>query len=577
MNRRSTALAAALALAALLLPVRSVAVLLLGAAAPSLAQVATGVWIFKGMLLVHAVLVAVLARYGPPAGALWSVPRREAAPRAAPWERAALLLLLGVAALLRLYDLGDGLWFDEIDTLVRYVRLPLGQIVATFDSQNQHMLYSVLARVSLASFGESAWALRLPAALLGMASVGALYWFASQVTGRREALLATALLTFSYHHIWFSQNARGYTGLLLWTLLGSGLFLRLIREGEPRGWGTAAAYGASMALALYTHATALLIVAAHVLIWVWLALRARGRGAGRDALVPLVGFVLAGTFALQLYALVLPQFLDTLLQPTMEGVATSWKDPFWFLSETVQVLAAGVPGGLLTVAVSLLVAAAGVVSYWRQDAALAGIMLAPGLVTAAVLVAMEHNLWPRFFFFAAGFAVLIAVRGALALGGALLAGRGRAAAFAALIVVAAGSAFTVPTAYHPKQDYHGAREFIRRVSAPADAVVTVDMSEYIYRRYLEPALSSRGAPPRGGCAGAQNHSCAGPGWLAVADARQLSDIEARHPRTWLVYTFPTRLSAVYPDIWSRIESGYTTAATFPGTVGGGTIVVKVNR
>jgi hypothetical protein len=204
-------------------------------------------------------------------------------------------------------------------------------------------------------------------------------------------------------------------------------------------------------------------------------------------------------------------------------------------------------------------------------------MLAPGLVTAAVLVAMEHNLWPRFFFFAAGFAVLIAVRGALALGGALLAGRGRAVAFAGLIVVAAGSAFTVPTAYHPKQDYRGAREFIRRVSAPADAVVAVDMSEYIYRRYLEPAPSGRGTQPPGGCAGAQNHKCAGPGWLAVADARQLAEIEARYPRTWLVYTFPTRLAAVHPDIWSRIESGYTTAATFPGTVGGGTIVVKVNR
>ena len=29
-----------------------------------------------------------------------------------------------------------------------------------------------------------------------------------QVTSEREALLSVVLLAFSYHHIWFSQNAR---------------------------------------------------------------------------------------------------------------------------------------------------------------------------------------------------------------------------------------------------------------------------------------------------------------------------------------------------------------------------------
>src|SRR5262249_10083457 len=149
-----------------------------------------------------------------------------------PWGRTEKFAIGGlvVCALgLRLYDLGDGLWYDEIRTLVGYVRQPVGVIVSTFESQNQHLLYSLLARLSVAVLGESAWSLRLPAAVFGAASIWAAYWFGRLVTGRREALLAAGLLTFSYHHVWFSQNARGYSGLLCLTLVASGLFLRLLR------------------------------------------------------------------------------------------------------------------------------------------------------------------------------------------------------------------------------------------------------------------------------------------------------------------------------------------------------------
>jgi hypothetical protein len=63
------------------------------------------------------------------------------------------LLITGLA--LRLHDLGVGLWYDEIMAMVDYVRLPLGQILTTYDSQNQHMLFSVLARLSVDLFGDS--------------------------------------------------------------------------------------------------------------------------------------------------------------------------------------------------------------------------------------------------------------------------------------------------------------------------------------------------------------------------------------------------------------------------------------
>jgi hypothetical protein len=55
----------------------------------------------------------------------------------------------------------------------------------------------------------------------------------------------------------------------------------------------------------------------------------------------------------------------------------------------------------------------------------------------------------------------------------------------------------------------------------------------------------------------------------------LARIERAHARTWILYTFPTRLAAIQPELWKRLQTEYRPAAEFWGTVGGGNIVVKV--
>lgn len=65
------------------------------------------------------------------------------------------LTLLGTV--LRMIGLNNKLWYDEIFTLVEYVRKPLSEIVSYY-SRNNHVLYSVLAHASLNVFGEYPWA-----------------------------------------------------------------------------------------------------------------------------------------------------------------------------------------------------------------------------------------------------------------------------------------------------------------------------------------------------------------------------------------------------------------------------------
>ena len=82
------------------------------------------------------------------------------------------MIILVVATGLRLYQLNAGLWLDEILTYVNYASMPYGQIITTFDSENQHFVYSLLAHTAFLWFGESAWAVRLPAVLFGVGSIG---------------------------------------------------------------------------------------------------------------------------------------------------------------------------------------------------------------------------------------------------------------------------------------------------------------------------------------------------------------------------------------------------------------------
>lgn len=549
--------AAAIGLIAIALPSNAFARWLVGADSPLLDSVIAGVRILKAILLVHAIVLPLVWRWldRAPPGRPLIAPVREREPlTAALLGLLAATITLGLA--LRLIDLGAGLWHDEIATLVEFGRLPLREIVATYTAQNQHVLYSVLTSITFSLLGESTWALRLPAALMGVAGLGAVFWFGSIVTSRREALLATLLLAVSYHHVWFSQNARGYTGMMLFAVVASGLFLRLLSGERRRAWSLASGYAIVMALAVWTHLTAAFIAATHFAVWAVLAVRARDRMSGSWPWAPLAAIGLAGSFTLLLYAVVLPQMADTLFAPATEFAGeTPWQNPLWLVTETLRGAARGLPGGWIGLAGGITVATAGTIGYLKQSPTVAWLMVLPGVVTAGVLVATGHNLWPRFFFFAAGFAILIAVKGTFVLADLLPLRHHRRHAIAAgaLLLGAAASATTVPRAWAPKQDYAGALAYIRSEADSGDAIVATGLASYAYDRWLEAAVSP------------------------VESVQELEAIERTHERTWLLYTMPDHMAGQAPDLWARIGSDYREILAFPGTIAGGAVHVMRRR
>ncbi|MBI3484883.1 MAG: glycosyltransferase family 39 protein, partial [Acidobacteria bacterium] len=338
--------------------------------------------------------------------ALWPAPADAQAERT-PWLWLALLTAL--AAVLRGIALNQQLWYDEITTLLDFVRTPMAQILTTYTSQNQHMLYSVLARVAVVTLGEAAWTLRLPAAVFGVLAVPTLYFCARLLTTRREALLGCALLTVSYHHVWFSQNARGYTGLAFFTLVSTYFFIRGARENKDDGRATARPYGnwvwyaVALALGMYTHLTMGFVAAGHGITYLWL-LGARQWEMGRlprHAWSPMLGFVLAGVITAALYAPVAGDLVQRTLGEKVkpgavkESTRAEWKNPLWLVAETARGLGAGsAAAGFAAMSLGGLIVLAGLWSYWKQNRYIVGLMVAPALVTAAALLAVGHNLWP---------------------------------------------------------------------------------------------------------------------------------------------------------------------------------------
>ncbi len=512
----------------------------------------TGALLFRvGLVTLGTVLIALSAQNIRKRLGWQSTAQATTDPRDT--YRIPLWLLLIVSTGLRLYKLGEGLWLDEIAMYVKYLTLPFGALLTTYDSENQHLLFTILARLFTYLPIENTWAMRLPAVLFGVASIWALYVLGKELSTRREAFLSASLLSLSYYHIWFSQNARGYTGLLFWTLFTSWFFVRALSGSQTRLW---IYYACTVALGIFTQFIMIFIAAGHFLIYLYFAF-IRPQPAIRWTGL-LLGFALAGLLAFQLYALVLPQFLNTI---GMKGTVAIWNNPLWTLRELIRGMKVSFMGSFAALA-ALLVFFAGLWSYARSKPLLIWLLILPPVLGSIVIIALGHPLWPRFFFFTFGFGALIVVRGGMTIG-KLAAKRlpmspSRAARadkagllFCCCLILV--SAFSIPVAYLPKQDFVGAQHFVEENRRPGDAVVTVGRVVYPYSKFYRTNFTE------------------------VTSIETLNEVRRNSERTWLLYMIPEDVQAVYPEIMASIQNNFKTVKKFPSPLADGTIFVCVTK
>jgi uncharacterized membrane protein len=472
-----------------------------------------------------------------------------------------LISICTVAIPLRIYRLDTDLWIDEVLTLVLFARPALGEILTSFPAQNQHMLYSLMAKGAITIWGESAWALRLPAVFFSVLSIPALFLLARKLTDKWQALAACALMTLSYHHIWFSQNARGYTGVLFFAILSMWLWVEALSQER---WGVWLGYIAVVVLGVWINLTMVFMVASHGLTYIILLLFGKRDKSGRRSLgqvalgswwIPLAAGALCVTLTLQLYALSLPDFLRSGFHEV--SLESEWTQVWWLIQETIRGLHIGYAGWIVVVAM-IVVLVTGWLSIFKRNWTVGLSIIVAPVTVCALMIIKGHNLWPRLVFFCAGFGILIVVHGvsliARWLCRRIMPSVGPRAELSwtlvALGLVLGTSTAMIPKNYRlPKQDYTGARDYVEQRLGSSETVVAIGLAGKVYESYYAPE------------------------WKCPKTGEELEAAIRSFRGTWLVYTMPIHVRAYHPDIWNIIQREFGNVEIFPGTLAGGEVFV----
>lgn len=141
------------------------------------------------------------------------------------------LLLAGITLLafaLRFYKLGEwSFWIDEIRTVNRATAhySTLGTLIQNIPpATNWIPLSTMLTAAAIHFFGLSEWSARFASAIIGIVSIPVLFFPIRRLLGPGIALMAAFLLALSPWHLYWSQNARYLTSLLLFYALASFAF-----------------------------------------------------------------------------------------------------------------------------------------------------------------------------------------------------------------------------------------------------------------------------------------------------------------------------------------------------------------
>ena len=197
--------------------------------------------------------------------------------------------LTALAALLRFSTLGaQAFHHDEIVTAGRVVRASIWHLFDRVEfGESVPPLYYLLAWPWSKLAGTGAVGLRSLSAAAGVATIPVVYLIGLQLRGRATGIAAAALVATNPMLIWYSQEARAYSLLVLLSSLSLLFFLRARRGGGGRDllW-----WAVSSSLALATHYFAAFPIALEAALLV----RARGREATRALLgVGAAGLALA--------------------------------------------------------------------------------------------------------------------------------------------------------------------------------------------------------------------------------------------------------------------------------------------
>jgi glycosyltransferase involved in cell wall biosynthesis len=444
------------------------------------------------------------------------------------------------ALALRLPFLGQkSLWIDEMWSIgiARMSWASFWSVVRNLDPNMS--LYYALLHVWM-KLGSSEFVVRLLSVLCGVATVPAVFALGNRLFGRAAGLIASALLAINTFHIQWSQEARGYSLVVLLVTLSSLQFVKSIEEGGRWNW---LAYIATSVLAVYAHLFGVLVLAAQ---WVSLLFRPYRETPWKDLLTSTATI---GVLSTPLLGLTLQRSQHTAVpfswvpSPTLHGIY----DVFYTLSGNAEF--AGSEGGKSIFLAYLLACFAAVgwwastwknrksPEFWRIALLLCWLFIPLGLV---LLISLRQPMFlNRYLLICVPAMALLAAAGVSAL-------KLRSLMSAALLLIAGLSASGLAQYYHfrgHRQEWKLATDHILTQACPGDtAIFYVAPGRLLFDYYREryhpssPRLLDISFPE---FADEKNNPAALD--YSPPISNEVLEASARRPRVWLI---------LYHDQWS---------------------------
>jgi len=127
------------------------------------------------------------------------------------------ITLAGV--ILRLYIINDPIGYDEAYTFINFSSKSFKFVLADYHAPNNHILNSLLIGIVYRILGNHLWIVRVPAFMAGVLGIPAAFIAARRLFTAQQALAASAILAIIPNIVAASANGRGYTLIILFSLL----------------------------------------------------------------------------------------------------------------------------------------------------------------------------------------------------------------------------------------------------------------------------------------------------------------------------------------------------------------------
>lgn len=191
-----------------------------------------------------------------------------------------LILILILGSLLRFYGLNNqSLWNDELSSWVRSSYDNLSTVINKGVRPDDHPPgYDIFLYFVEKHIGDSEVILRFPSALTGVLSIFVIFLIGLRLYSYREGLIASALMAVLWCPIYYSQEARPYSMLLLFTLLATYFWIPVLKSLSKKvrlSYPTTFGYIITAIISCYLHYFGLYLIALQGLFAILFFIRRR--------------------------------------------------------------------------------------------------------------------------------------------------------------------------------------------------------------------------------------------------------------------------------------------------------------